>query len=344
MGQTLRQASRPLLRPAVRPLMPRSRCRYRPPSGRACLRAMTRTLLLAGLLVASAGSLSLPFAAQLVGQASKVQAWTPRPELLVSTAWLAAHGTQAGLRIVDVRDPQDFAAGHIPGAVNFPADLLLVTVNGVDGLLPPPAALAQQLAAVGIGADTTVVSYDDAGGLYAARLFWVLDYLGQGRGRLLDGGWPRWLAQGRAVSRAAVAPVPALLTAKPQPDRMADLTWMLGHLGQPGIVYVDARSTWEYRGATRYAKHRGHIPGAVHFEWRRHLQEDGTLRPAEALRAEYEALGVTPEQAVAVYCQVNVRSSHSYFVLRWLGHSQVRGYDGSWEEWGNREDTPKALF
>ncbi len=211
-------------------------------------------------------------------------------------------------------------------------------------MLPPLQEIARTLGSVGIGPQTTVVAYDDARGLYASRLFWVLDYLGHGRGRVLDGGWPKWKAEGRDIARGAATPTPTTFTPRPVPGRIADLAWMRAHLDDPGTVYVDARSTWEYRGVTKHARHRGHIPGAVSMEWKRHLRSDGTLRPQAELLAAYRALGVTAEQEIAVYCQIHVRAAQSYFTLRWLGFPRVRGYDGSWSEWGNRDDTPKALF
>ncbi|HKI98485.1 MAG TPA: sulfurtransferase [bacterium] len=281
--------------------------------------------------------------AEAVGAAS----WHPRPELLVRAPWLAAHlreATQPGLRIVDVRDAAAYAQGHIPGAVNLPAEELFATVKGVAGMLPPVAQVAEALSRAGIGAGTTVVAYDDAGDLYAARLFWVLDYLGQGHGRLLDGGWRAWLRGGRSVSREAFSAPYAAFTPRPKSAAIADLAWVRAHLHDPAVVLVDARSTLEYIGATRYAKHGGHIPGAVSMEWKRNLRPDGTFRSAAELRETYEQLGVMPDREAVVYCQVLVRAAHTYFTLKWLGLPRVRGYDGSWAEWGNRDDTPKALL
>ncbi len=186
-----------------------------------------------------------------------------------------------------------------------------------------------------------MVAYDDARGLFAARLFWALDSLGQGRGRVLDGGWPLWARSRLPVSREAPPVRPARLRARPRPELVADLAWMMKHLNHPGTVYVDARSTGEYRGLVRAAKHLGHIPGAVSMEWLRHLRPNGTMRPAADLLPLFQSSGITPDKEVVVYCQVMVRAAHSYFTLRWLGYPRVRAYDGSWLEWGNRDDTPK---
>lgn len=305
-----------------------------------------RALLLLALLVAGVAALTLlwPGSPGPEPRAAAATDWQPRPELLVSTAWLAGHRTDAALRIVDLRDAEAYAAGHVPGAVHVPAGALFATVDGIEGMLPPLDAVAGALGGAGIGPEHTVVAYDDANGLYAARLFWVLDYLGHGGGRLLDGGWPKWQAEGRPVTQQAARPTPANFTPQPRPARIADLAWVRARLEDPAVVLVDARSMLEYRGITRYADYGGHIPGAVHMEWKHHLRADGTLRPPEALRAEYAALGVTPGREAVVYCQIMVRAAHSYFTLRWLGMPRVRAYDGSWAEWGNREDTPKAVL
>ena len=273
---------------------------------------------------------------------------TPKPELLVSTAWLAANAQTPGqgdsLRIVDVRGEEAYREGHIPGAVNLPSRLLFANIGGVEGMLPPADNVALIFGRAGIGNDTVVVAYDDSGGLFAARLFWALDYLGQGKGRLLDGGRPLWRREKRPVSRET-PPVPSVrFRPRPQPQKIADLAWMRAHMNAGGISYVDARSTREYRGITQYSRYRGHIPGALSMEWKRHLRSDGTMRPAGEILSDYRELGADPEKEVAVYCQIHVRAARSYFTLQWLGYAKVRGYDGSWEEWGNRDDTPKELF
>lgn len=273
--------------------------------------------------------LALPAA---FGQKSALR---PRPELLVSPAWLSAQLKDANLRIVDLRGAEAYRRGHIPGAVHFPPGNLFAKVNGVAGMLPPVKTLAGKLSRAGIGRHTVVVAYDGAKGLYATRLFWALDYIGQGKGRLLDGGWPLWRRLKLPVSSRIPNIARTRLTPRARPELLAGLEWMRRNIKSPGAVYVDSRSSYEYRT---------HIPGAVSFEWKRHLRPGGTMRPAEELLAKFKSLGVTPDKEVAVYCQVLVRAAHSYFTLKWLGFPRVRGYDGSWEEWGKRQDTPKETF
>ena len=263
----------------------------------------------------------------------------PRPELLVDTQWLRDHGADPHLRIIDLRPGDQYRAGHVPGAVHLPIDTLRIEIDGVKGVLPPIREVAESLRRVGIGSETTVVGYDAVNGLFAARLFWVLDYLGQSRGRLLDGGWEAWLRAGYAVSKDIPTGPPGDFEPNPQPERIADLEWMRSHLNSADVAMVDARSPEEYAGTKVYALRGGHIPNAFSMDWRNHLH-DGIFRDREGLAATYLDLGVTPDKTVAVYCQSLMRASHSYFTLRWLGYPHVRGYDGSWSEWGNRIDTP----
>jgi thiosulfate/3-mercaptopyruvate sulfurtransferase len=264
----------------------------------------------------------------------------PHPELLVEPAWLAEHLGDAQLRIVDLRQPADYRAGHIPGAVYFPSESLFTTRNGVAGMLPDVEQIQEILRAAGIGADTVVVGYDDSDGLAPARLFWALDYVGQGNGRLLNGGWSAWSAAQLPASKDKVKPPRSEFVVQPRPARLADAEWVKSRVGDKDTALVDARSIEEYTGKRGTAKRLGHIPGAFHSEWRNSLERDGRFRDPAQLAAEFAARGVVPDKEAVPYCQVFSRAAHTYFTLRWLGFPRVRGYDGSWAEWGNREDTP----
>lgn len=242
--------------------------------------------------------------------------------------------------VIDLRPPEDFASGHIPGAVHL--DLWGVSLIDTD-----PAPLKAFMWMIdhlfnlrGVSATTPVVVYDEQSGIRAARAFWFLEYFGHPRVQMLDGGFGAWVAARLPVTRDAAPPPKSTWRGTPQAGTIA--TWRDVHarLGDPGIVLLDTRADGEYDGTTVRAKRGGRIPGAVHVEWTRNLDDAGAFKPAEQLRAMYEQAGVTPDKEVVTYCQGGYRAAHGYLALRLLGYPRVRNYTGSWKEWGDREDLP----
>ena len=242
--------------------------------------------------------------------------------------------------VIDVRPPEDFAAGHIPGAVHL--DLWGVSLIDTD-----PAPLKAFMWMIdhlfnlrGVDAKTPVVVYDDQSGMRAARAFWFLEYFGHPRVQLLNGGFGAWTREGLPITRDAAPPPKSAWAGTPQQQTIATWRDVKDRLGRPDVVLVDTRSNGEYDGTTVRAKRGGRIPGAVHVEWTRNLRPDGSFKPAGELRAIYESAGVTPDKEVITYCQGGYRAAHGYLALRLLGYPRVRNYTGSWKEWGDREDLP----
>jgi thiosulfate/3-mercaptopyruvate sulfurtransferase len=265
------------------------------------------------------------------------------PHLLVTPAqvskMLASTGSRRPL-VLDMRAPELYVAGHIPGAIHL--DLWGVSLIDTD---PAPLRafmwmIEHLLASHGVSADTPVVVYDEQSGIRAARAFWFLEYFGHPSVHVLDGGFPAWAAAGYEVTREAGPPPKSTWTGK-RDDRVL-ATWrdVRAALGRADAVLLDTRSDGEYDGTTVRARRGGAIPGAVHIEWTRNLTPDGDFKPAAELQQMYEDAGISPDREVITYCQGGYRAAHSYLALRLLGYLRIRSYVGSWKEWGDRDDLP----
>lgn len=265
-----------------------------------------------------------------------------RPDQLVDGAWLQAHLNDPNLRIVDCDVRDAYRRAHIPGAV-CPADNYFKNPDDRRFIMQP-AQFAQAMADLGIGDDTEVVTYDQAS-TTAARLWWCLNYYGHAKVRVLNGGINQWLAEGRPVTIATTSPKASQpFTPKPANDSIyATAEYIMGRLEKPGFVVLDVRSDGEWNGTnTRGNKRQGHMPGAVHLEWTNNLAADDLKRwkSADDLKAMFEAAGVTPDKEVVTVCQGGIRAAQAAFTLSLIGYNNVRDYDGSFGDWGNRDDTP----
>src|SRR5574337_1277173 len=258
------------------------------------------------------------------------------PQLLVDTHWLVQHLNDRALRIIDMRNsPEDYAAGHIPGAIYLPVNQVRLALKESGFVLPPDYEIEERLGQLGITQETMVVVYDDQGGLNASRLFFTLEYAGHKKVALLNGGITKWLAEERALSKTPSHVTKTVYQVHTETQRVAPARWIAAHLGTPNLALVDARSAAEFRGEDLRAKRGGHIPGAVNIEWTQNLAADKTFKPADELLTLYERAGVTKDKTVVTYCQTMHRGALAYFALRLLGYADVRGYDRSWSEWGN---------
>ncbi len=263
------------------------------------------------------------------------------PQLLTTPADLArALEGDARPLVIDIRPPEDYATGHIPGAVHL--DLWGLSLIDTDpGPLKAFMWIIDHLFNLrGVDAKTPVVVYDEQSGMRAARAFWFLEYFGHPRVQVLDGGFSAWVRAALPVTRKAAPPPKSSWTGTPQEQTIATWRDVKDRLGRADVVILDTRSDGEHDGTTVRAKRGGAIPGAVHVELSRNLGPDGAFKPAAELRAMYEAAGVTPDKEVVTYCQGGYRAAHSYLALRLLGYPRVRNYTGSWKEWGDREDLP----
>jgi thiosulfate/3-mercaptopyruvate sulfurtransferase len=273
----------------------------------------------------------------------------PTANVLVTTEWLAEHLDDPGVVVAEVdENPDLYEDGHIRGAVklHWQEDLQhslvrdVVTRQQFEGLMSDR----------GISNDTAVVLYGDKNNWFAAYAYWYLKVYGHRDVRLLDGGRQKWIDEGRELTIALPAPVPASYAA-PELDESIRVRRddVLGGLGDSSVVLVDVRSPQEFAGELvappgyeqEGASRAGHIPGAQSIPWATAVRDDGTFRDLDELREIYESRGVTVDKEVRAYCRIGERSAHTWFVLReLLGYENVRNYDGSWTEWGNLVDVP----
>ena len=274
-----------------------------------------------------------------------------RPELLAETGWLAEHLGDANVRVVDCDEPPAYQRLHIDGAVGLRTHHYLKTPGdsasgpGIGVHVMPPERFEKVMSSHGIGNDTLVVGYDSYGGLYAARLWWTLNYFGHTNVKVLNGGFRKWFEEGRPVSLDSVKIEKTdFKAAPPRANMIALKSDVLASIDRDDTVIWDVRSRDEHTGEDKRANKRGgHIPGARHLEWldlTAKPTRSGRFLPADEMRAKLEAAGVTPDKRVITHCQAGIRAAQAYFSLALLGYDDIANYDGSWAEWGNDDDTP----
>ena len=263
------------------------------------------------------------------------------PFIVEPDALEAALGTP-GLLVVDLNDAAAFVQGHVPGAVNLPYPSLIGPQPPAMGRLASPEQLSRAFSSIGMSPDSHVVAYDAEGNGRAARLLWTLDAVGHRRASLLNGGWRAWAGEGHRVESGLVKPTLSDYRVSIKGDVIARKAYILGHLKDPKVLVLDVRSPAEYAGKDVRSARGGHIPGAVNMDWTQALDRARGLRlkPAAELRAILDKLGVTPDKEVITHCQTHQRSAHTYVVLKSLGFTRIKGYDGSWSEWGNDLSLP----
>ena len=264
------------------------------------------------------------------------------PEQLVETDWVAAHAGDANVRVVDMRSAATaYPGGHVPGAV-YLSPVAIRVADRPPTFLPTPQEFEALMAKLGIGDATRVVVYDERGGIYAARLWWILNYFGHPNVALMNGGWVKWTAEQRTAEQAAAVPAAARFTARPQPRWVATAADVVSAIDKPGVKIVDARTAAEIEGKDlRGIKRGGFVASSVPVYWEDLLDaQKRTFKPADELTQIYEGRGILASHEVIAYCQVGMRASVDLFALHLIGYDKLRNYYGAWEEWGNRDDLP----
>lgn len=274
---------------------------------------------------------------------------------IVTTTWLAEHLNDENLRVIDLRgyvvpatEPpphyfnkrEDYDRGHIPGAVFVD---WVREITDPDDPRHAQAAKPDRFAAVmsraGVDADTLVVVYDD-NGIFAARLWWMLNYYGHTNVVYLDGGWDKWVAEGHPTTDKIPDISPTIFIPDVNPVLRRTMDQVAAALNTDTVL-VDVRSDKEYNGEASRAHRFGHIPGAVHNPRSTFMNDDKTLFSAEQIRIHFESIGITPDTPeVIVYCNGGVSASYTLLALNLAGYRNATLYDGSWKEWGGDDSKP----
>jgi thiosulfate/3-mercaptopyruvate sulfurtransferase len=275
------------------------------------------------------------------------------PEVLVETNWVSAHLNDPKVRVAEVDyDPTaNYETGHIPGAVLF--DWRKDINDPVARDILSGDALTALFARAGIDDDTTLVLYGDFNNWFAAFAFWVFTYYGVKNVKLMNGGRKKWIAEDLPVTKDVPKPPAGHFKAHPPVvllrSFLDDVRKALPDVKAGKFSLVDVRGPKEFSGEitappeypTEHAQRGGHIPGAKNIPWAQAVKDDGTFKSREELEQLYRSKGVDPKHPVITYCRIGERSSHTWFVLKYLlGYPDVRNYDGSWTEWGNLVRTP----
>jgi thiosulfate/3-mercaptopyruvate sulfurtransferase len=271
---------------------------------------------------------------------------------LVSTAWLAERLGSPQVQVVDATwfmpgEPRtgraEYERGHIPGAVFFDIDAVADRATDLPHMLPGPEDFAAEAGALGLRREAEVVVYDGQGIFSAPRVWWSLRVMGFAKVYVLDGGLPKWRAEGRPTESEPTAPRPTTLQPIYDPTLVRDIEAVRQLVSERGAQLVDARAGPRFRGEApepRAGLRSGHMPGAHNVAWGDLMTPQGTMKSAEEIRAAFEAAGVDLAQPIVTTCGSGVSAALLALALARAGRRDVAVYDGSWTEWGGRADTP----
>lgn len=261
--------------------------------------------------------------------------------LIIEPQALEKHLDDENLLIIDLCKRETYVANHIPGAIHLDYSHIVKIDKPVMGKVPYDNKLIEIFSSLGINENTHVVAYDDEGGGNACRLMWTLELLGHQKLSLLNGGIFSWANNGLPLSQSVRESTPAQFKINKNDTVLATLDYIQDNLNNENVQLLDARSLAEHSGTKAFALKGGHIPGSIHYEWTDAMDRNNNLcmLPIETIEQTLMDKGFDKEKTVVTYCHSHHRSSYSYYVLKAAGFKHIKGYAGSWSEWGNDPDT-----
>jgi thiosulfate/3-mercaptopyruvate sulfurtransferase len=262
--------------------------------------------------------------------------------LLIEPAQLEPLLGNDDLLILDVSSADNYAKFHVPGAIHIPPSSLVCGIKPATGKLPSAEHLSALFSAVGLSADKHVIAYDDEGGGWAGRLIWTLDVLGHKNYSYLNGGLHSWINEGHPSEQTVNTGTACDFSACIDPSAIIETEEIIAQLGKANMAIWDARSKEEHAGSKVVSQRGGRIPGAQNIDWLELMDRERNLRmiDLEQLQQRLDSLGLSKDKMVVTHCQTHHRSGLSYLAMKLLDYPNIKGYHGSWSEWGNREDTP----
>lgn len=265
-------------------------------------------------------------------------------DFLISTDAFIGLQKQSGVLLLDAEAQATYQRGHIPGAVNLPIALFTNLESRKKNGYPVTVADAEKvLGEAGIDNDTLVVIYGNGDGKAAAGLWFALDFFGHEKMKIMNGGFRKWVKEGRPVTQEVPAVTGKKYTARPQPEKVVTLDWVKKNMRKKNVAIVDARSLNEYIGQTvpEGTSRGGHIPGARHLDWSKLSGDLETFKSADEMKKILSKHGITQDTQVIAYCNAGIgRSSFLSLALELAGHDKVKEYTGSWEEWSGDPRLP----
>jgi thiosulfate/3-mercaptopyruvate sulfurtransferase len=260
---------------------------------------------------------------------------------IIEAEILQAHLGDENLIVIDLSIPQVYKEGHVPGAIHLNYPQIVYAHDDVDCDILPDSDLSEALSKLGLLPEHKIVAYDAQHNPMACRLLWTLEELGYQDLSIMNGGWHAWKDAGLPVESDINVLPESNFSAHQSGKVNATREYIESKLGDPSVVFLDTRMHEEFTNELLITDRGGNIPGAVHFNWENNYNESDSYRfySDDVLRKNFTSLGVVPEKEIIIYCQTHFRSAHTYWVLKYLGYENIRGYAAGYSEWGNATDT-----